>query len=140
MLGSKLLALSLALGLAKASALPEVGLKPVQNRQATNCNTPTSRECWLDGSFTIDTDSEVSHPDTGSDPVVYYLDVAEKRLSPDGVAKNMLVINGTFPGPTITASKSIIFPSPLVLSIRLTLVDWGDKLVIHVTNSMTDNG
>ncbi|RDL34447.1 uncharacterized protein BP5553_07575 [Venustampulla echinocandica] len=122
MWGLKFLAFSLALGLVRTSALPEARLKPVQIRQSSqSCNTPANRQCWLTNGFSVDTDSEVSYPETGGPPIEYFLDIKEKQLAPDGRTKNMLVINGTYPGPTITA-------------------DWGDRLIIHVTNSMTDNG
>lgn len=38
----------------------------------------------------------------------YTLVLDNVTLYPDGTAKDMLVLNGTFPGPTLTASKSAI--------------------------------
>ena len=51
----------------------------------------------------------------------YHLDITNTTLAPDGFSRQVLVINGQIPGPTIIA-------------------DWGDTLEIHVTNSMQDNG
>lgn len=42
-------------------------------------------------------------------------------IAPDGYERQVLAFNGTVPGPPITA-------------------DWGDELVIHVTNSLENNG
>jgi FtsP/CotA-like multicopper oxidase with cupredoxin domain len=39
----------------------------------------------------------------------------------DGVSRSVLTFNGTMPGPTIFA-------------------DWGDNLIIHVTNNLETNG
>lgn len=88
-------------------------------RRQTACeNTPTSRRCW--GNYSVDTDYYDTIPDTG---VVreYWLNVEDSTISPDGFLTNSITFNGTVPGPTITA-------------------DWGDTLVIHVTNSHPYNG
>jgi hypothetical protein len=37
--------------------------------------------------------------------VKYALTVSEATLAPDGTSKSMFVVNGQFPGPTLTASK-----------------------------------
>jgi FtsP/CotA-like multicopper oxidase with cupredoxin domain len=43
-------------------------------------------------------------------------------MAPDGVSREMMVYNGSFPGPLIEAN-------------------WGDTLVIHVHNNLTnENG
>lgn len=39
----------------------------------------------------------------------------------DGYERQMLVFNGSYPGPRLEAN-------------------WGDMLVIHVTNELTNNG
>ncbi|RYP66905.1 hypothetical protein DL771_007562 [Monosporascus sp. 5C6A] len=49
----------------------------------------------------------------------YNFDVARARLSPDGFEKEMIVINGQFPGPLIEAN-------------------WGDWISVTVTNSIRD--
>jgi len=89
----------------------------LQPRQACE-NTPTSRNCW--GNFSIDTNYYDVTPDTGR-TVEYWLSVQQGPCAPDGVARTCMTFNGTVPGPTIIA-------------------DWGDTLVIHVTNNMVSNG
>jgi FtsP/CotA-like multicopper oxidase with cupredoxin domain len=42
-------------------------------------------------------------------------------MAPDGYIRQVLTFNGTIPGPAIIAN-------------------WGDTLVIHVTNSLANNG
>ncbi|RYP44517.1 hypothetical protein DL768_009012 [Monosporascus sp. mg162] len=49
----------------------------------------------------------------------YNFDIARGRLSPDGFEKEMIVINGQFPGPLIEAN-------------------WGDWISVTVTNSIRD--
>ncbi len=39
----------------------------------------------------------------------------------DGVERNVLLVNGTFPGPTIIA-------------------DWGDTVIVHLYNGLSNNG
>jgi FtsP/CotA-like multicopper oxidase with cupredoxin domain len=42
-------------------------------------------------------------------------------MAPDGVERQMLVVNGQYPGPTIEAN-------------------WGDWVVVHVQNNLLNNG
>jgi FtsP/CotA-like multicopper oxidase with cupredoxin domain len=42
-------------------------------------------------------------------------------LAPDGIERVVLTVNGTVPGPTIEAN-------------------WGDDIVVHVTNNLANNG
>ena len=51
----------------------------------------------------------------------YWLSAENAILSPDGYRREVLTMNGTIPGPTIEA-------------------DWGDEVVIHVTNNFDMNG
>ena len=51
----------------------------------------------------------------------YYLEITNTTASPDGVERIVQLVNGTLPGPTIEA-------------------DWGDTVVVHVTNSLSTNG
>ncbi|KAF2660090.1 multicopper oxidase [Lophiostoma macrostomum CBS 122681] len=98
------------------------GVSDVHRRQGypTGCtNGPTSRDCW-DGDFTVSTDQDISWPDTGK-TVSYNLEIAPGKYSPDGVEKDMILINGQYPGPTIVA-------------------DWGDTISITVKSSLTLNG
>jgi FtsP/CotA-like multicopper oxidase with cupredoxin domain len=53
--------------------------------------------------------------------IEYWLSVDSIILAPDGVERQVLAFNGTVPGPTIIA-------------------DWGDDIVIHVTNNLSVNG
>ncbi|RMY20734.1 hypothetical protein D0867_03796 [Hortaea werneckii] len=51
----------------------------------------------------------------------YNFEVTNTTLSPDGVERLVLAVNGQMPGPAITAN-------------------WGDEIVVHVKNSMQNNG
>jgi FtsP/CotA-like multicopper oxidase with cupredoxin domain len=53
--------------------------------------------------------------------VQYFLSVDNVTMAPDGVERQMLVFNNVFPGPPIEAN-------------------WGDNVVIHVTNNLQNNG
>ncbi|ORY63850.1 putative extracellular dihydrogeodin oxidase/laccase [Pseudomassariella vexata] len=81
-------------------------------------NSPEDRSCW--GDYDIDTNYYDESPDTG---VVreYWFEITNTTAALDGVERSVLTINGSFPGPTIIA-------------------DWGDTVVVHVTNSMQNNG
>lgn len=63
---------------------------------------PASRSCW--GAYSVETDSEEQWPDTGK-TVHYKLNICNQTLSPDGTPRSMLVINGQYPGPVLTAGK-----------------------------------
>jgi hypothetical protein len=71
-------------------------------------NGPESRDCWS-GGFSIDTDSEEEWPNTGK-TVKYSFEVTEKTLSPDGTPRDMIVVNGQYPGPTIFAGNYKVMP------------------------------
>ncbi|KAI6380858.1 hypothetical protein MCOR25_001527 [Pyricularia grisea] len=82
-------------------------------------NGPDSRNCW--GQYSIDTDFYKVYPDTGVTRE-YWLTLEEKDdCNYDGYTRYCQTINGTSPGPLIWA-------------------DWGDHVVIHVTNNMQTNG
>ncbi|KAF5863352.1 hypothetical protein ETB97_010232 [Aspergillus alliaceus] len=70
--------------------------------------------------FDINTNYYTTVPTSG---VVreYWLDISNVTAGPDGVQRPMMVVNGQYPGPTIEA-------------------DWGDTVVVHVQNSLQDNG
>jgi hypothetical protein len=118
MLGSRILLASLAFVLAQGSAIPEAKLLQVDRRQdppvvnrgvLQNCNTATNRQCWMNGAlppFNANTDSETKWPVTGVEKF-YDLHISKKTLSPDGNSKEMLVINGQYPGTLIQARKYI---------------------------------
>ncbi|KAK6858378.1 Laccase [Apiospora arundinis] len=83
-------------------------------RSACEGNTPDTRSSWCD--FDINTDYVNVVPDTGVTRE-YYLDLTEVEVAPDGISRFAMAINGTIPGPTLTA-------------------DWGDTVVVHLTNSL----
>ncbi|KZW03034.1 putative extracellular dihydrogeodin oxidase/laccase [Exidia glandulosa HHB12029] len=87
--------------------------------ERATCTFATSKLCW-DGTYDINTDYYSDGPTTGK-TVTYYLSITNTTLAPDGFSRQVLTVNNTIPGPTITA-------------------DWGDTLVIHVTNALRDNG
>ncbi|KAJ4361052.1 uncharacterized protein N0V89_001621 [Didymosphaeria variabile] len=58
-------------------------------------------------------------PDTGVTRE-YYFELTDVTVAPDGYSRSAMAVNGSIPGPTIIA-------------------DWGDTVVIHVTNSLTDS-
>ncbi|PYH92298.1 extracellular dihydrogeodin oxidase/laccase [Aspergillus ellipticus CBS 707.79] len=51
----------------------------------------------------------------------YWFDIVNTTAAPDGVERQVLLVNGQYPGPTIEAN-------------------WGDTVKVHVTNRMQDNG
>lgn len=111
--------LSLAMLMAALSNAASIGaVKPVAKRAACDGNTADDRGSWCD--FSIDTNWYEEVPDTGVTRE-YWLELVEAEVSPDGFTRTALTVNGTIPGPTITA-------------------DWGDELVIHVKNSLSING
>ena len=85
-------------------------------RAACAGNTADDRSVWCDYSTSTNYYDEV--PDTGVTRE-YWLDITAATVAPDGVPRYGLLVNGTSPGPTIFA-------------------DWGDYVIVHVTNSLTD--
>ncbi|KAK4149197.1 laccase-2 [Chaetomidium leptoderma] len=90
----------------------------LQPRQACE-NTPTSRGCW--GEYSVDTNYYDVIPTTSGPPKEFWLSVVEGPCVLDGYERTCQTFNGTVPGPTIIA-------------------DWGDEVIIHVTNNMVSNG
>lgn len=89
------------------------------NTAASSCaNSASDRLCW--GDFDISTNYYDFVPDTGVTRE-YWFNIENTTAAPDGIERIVLAVNGSIPGPTIIA-------------------DWGDEVVIHVTNSMTNNG
>lgn len=87
--------------------------------RASGCeNSATSRSCW--GEYDIDTDYYSVTPDTGVTRE-YWLVAQVAIAAPDGYQRQVYAFNGTVPGPTIVA-------------------DWGDNVIVHVTNEIPDNG
>lgn len=112
MIGAKLLLASIAIGLVSGATLPTPTRAPIQARVEPNCNTPENRKCWSDG-FDIDTDAEAVWP--SGPTTTYTLVVAEATMTPDGDPKVMQVINGTYPGPVISASKFALYISQSII-------------------------
>lgn len=92
----------------------------LQPRQTAACeNTPDARNCW--GEYNIDTNYYDVFPETTGPAKEFWLSVEEGPCSLDGFERSCMTFNGTVPGPTIIA-------------------DWGDEVIIHVTNNMASNG
>ncbi|KAH8652632.1 putative extracellular dihydrogeodin oxidase/laccase [Tricladium varicosporioides] len=98
-----------------ALAAPTVSSSTLSKRCT---NSAEDRSCW--GDYDLSTNYYDVVPDTGVTRE-YWLDIQNGTASLDGVERIVLTVNGTFPGPTIIA-------------------DWGDTVVVHVTNSMQNNG
>lgn len=81
-------------------------------------NSADDRACW--GDYDISTNYYDTGPDTGVTREFWW-EITNTTASPDGIERIVLAINGTVPGPTIYA-------------------DWGDTIVVHVTNSLANNG
>lgn len=81
-------------------------------------NSATDRACW--GDYDISTDYYDVVPDTGVTRE-YWFSVENTTAAPDGRERIVLAVNGSIPGPTIIA-------------------DWGDEVVVHVTNNLANNG
>ncbi|KKY22076.1 putative multicopper oxidase [Diplodia seriata] len=67
----------------------------------------------------VDTDYYNEVPETGVTRE-YWFDLQEVTVAPDGIERIALTVNGTIPGPTIEA-------------------DWGDNVVVHVTNNLASS-
>lgn len=85
------------------------------NRRACSGNTASTRSEWCD--YSIDTDYSTEAVDTGVTRE-YWLELTDVTVAPDGYSRSAMAVNGTIPGPTLFA-------------------DWGDTVVIHVTNSLS---
>ena len=105
---------SLSASLATA-IVPRADLLP---RAACAGNSATDRSVWCDYDTSTNYYEEV--PDTGVTRE-YWLELTNITLAPDGVSRDVLTVNGTIPGPTIEA-------------------DWGDTVIVHVLNSLPNNG
>lgn len=100
-----------------AAAMPSAvqSHNPLQARAACEGNTATTRSQWCD--YDINTDYWTEPVDTGVTKE-YWLDLSDVTVAPDGRSRSAMAINGSIPGPTLFA-------------------DWGDTVVVHVTNSLT---
>ncbi|KAI0813300.1 multicopper oxidase [Xylaria sp. FL0064] len=105
---------------ALVAAAPYTASSDLVSRQSDACvfDSATAPNCW--GNYSLSTNWYEEAPDTG---VIreYWFELVNKTLAPDGVERMTLSVNGSIPGPTIEA-------------------DWGDTVVVHVTNSLQNNG
>lgn len=97
-----------------AAALPSLDANLLP-RASCGGNTASTRSEWCD--YSIDTDYTSVSPDTGVTRE-YWLELTDVTVAPDGFSRSAMAVNGTIPGPTIYA-------------------DWGDEVVVHVTNKLT---
>ncbi|KAJ5983636.1 Multicopper oxidase type 3 [Penicillium waksmanii] len=84
-------------------------------RDACSGNSASDRQTWCN--YDLSTNYYNVVPDTGVTRK-YYFDIQEVTVAPDGYSRTAMAVNGSIPGPTIQA-------------------DWGDNVVVHVTNSLT---
>nr|CDP29442.1 Putative laccase precursor [Podospora anserina S mat+] len=94
----------------------------LQPRQT--CNTATNRQCWTTSpAFNINTDWEASTPVTGvTRTYTFTLTEVNNWIGGDGGIKaKAMLVNGQFPGPTITGN-------------------WGDRINVTVVNNLVSNG
>ena len=110
------LLLAAAAVVTQASPFP-YSLQP-QPRAVCAGNTATTRSEWCD--FDLTTDYYNTVPETGVTRE-YFLDITDVTVSPDGFSRVAMAVNGSIPGPTLFA-------------------DWGDTVVVHVTNSLATSG
>ncbi|KAJ4152357.1 hypothetical protein NW754_004150 [Fusarium falciforme] len=99
-------------------AFPGLGIalpSELHPRAVCDGNTATTRSQWCD--YSIDTDYWTEPVDTGVTRE-YWLELTDVVVSPDGRPRSAMAVNGSIPGPTIIA-------------------DWGDTVVVHVTNSLS---
>ena len=90
-------------------------LNILDRRGSCDGNTASARSIWCD--YSIDTDYSIEPVDTGVTKE-YWLELTDVTVAPDGYSRSAMAVNGTIPGPTLFA-------------------DWGDTVVVHVTNSLT---
>ncbi|KAK5631725.1 hypothetical protein RRF57_007439 [Xylaria bambusicola] len=88
---------------------------------APSCHAAHNRACWSRG-FDINTNYELSKPSGVARSYNWVLEEFTNWTAPDGEVKDSaMLINGLYPGPTITA-------------------DWGDTVSVTVTNKLAFNG
>ncbi|KAF2087923.1 multicopper oxidase [Saccharata proteae CBS 121410] len=103
---------------ALASPTPQDSALTLEKRAACSGNDASDRSVWCDYDTSTDYYNEVV--DTG-ETVEYWFDLTNTTAAPDGVSRNVLLINGSLPGPTIEAN-------------------WGDTVIVHVSNNLQNNG
>ncbi|KAI9146803.1 Laccase-2 [Paramyrothecium foliicola] len=98
--------------IAAVSALPS---SSISRRAACDGNTASTRSEWCD--YSVETDYWTEPVDTGVTRE-YWFDLTDVTVAPDGISRSAMAVNGSIPGPTLFA-------------------DWGDTVVVHVTNSLS---
>lgn len=111
-----LFVLGFALGVTSFSipSLETRGWRPPHKPKPCRGNTAHTRQRWCD--YNIHTDYTTVVPNTGVTRE-YWLSIDVVTVSPDGVPRFAMAVNGTIPGPTLYA-------------------DWGDEVIVHVTNHL----
>jgi hypothetical protein len=92
---------------------------PTTGSGSTACNSASNRQSWC-GGFDINSDYATTWPNTGK-TCHYSLVLTNSTCNFDGTDRPCLAINGQVPGPAIECN-------------------WGDNVVIDVTNNLSDNG
>jgi FtsP/CotA-like multicopper oxidase with cupredoxin domain len=69
--------------------------------------------------------------------VQVYLELVNTTASLDGVERNVLLVNGTFPGPTIIADWGDTVGSFTLTTLNPSILTY---VVVHLTNSLSNNG
>lgn len=86
--------------LSTALAAPFSDSPVLSTRDTCEFDSANSPTCW--GNYNLSTNWYDEAPDTGVTRE-YWFDIQNTTVSPDGYERMGLVINGTFPGPTIFA-------------------------------------
>lgn len=112
-----------SIALAASGTWAAVIQNPADARDSTNLtrgckNGPHSRKCWDKYDINTNYYDTIFHTNR---TVEYWLSLEEVDCAPDGYLRKCMTANGTMPGPAIVA-------------------DWGDDVVVHVTNNLSNNG
>ena len=82
-------------------------------------NSANDRACW--GEYNISTDYYTEVPDTGVTRE-FWLDITNQTAAPDGVYRDVLLVNGSLPGPTLEVDwGDTLSKKPSLLCMRLDL-------------------
>ncbi|KAJ5213423.1 hypothetical protein N7449_000592 [Penicillium cf. viridicatum] len=101
-------------GVASATSIHHNGHTRLR-RDLCSGNTASDRQSWCN--YNVSTNYYDVVPTTGVTKE-YYLNIEDVTVAPDGYSRAAMAINGSIPGPTIEAN-------------------WGDNVIVHVTNSLT---
>jgi FtsP/CotA-like multicopper oxidase with cupredoxin domain len=87
----------MALAIAGVTAVP---YSSHLSKRESCTHSATDRSCW--GDYDLSTNYYSDVPDTGVTRE-YWFELVNTTASLDGVSRDVLLVNGTFPGPTIIA-------------------------------------